>query len=695
MSLYLKEPSYPDFSETLGKLTRKIADLRLPYDASKWDDEVVDALHEQHPYLPQGQVKLSMNVRDTKNGYGVGNITIDDKVQLPVIIDNFHLKPFDLFMKGGELHALTKETILGALQHTEFGTTVAPGGGESSDVFMTHTRPPFDGKYTFASVREKRAFFGMFNKRQEQAEAGGHDPFNVDAKQLASTDHGMDDQLVQKLLGTPGGRVYLQMMMSGQVSPPKEEKLASWTEGDPKKVEEALSNVFDPDGSEYFLSGDKRMHKILDAAMSGTKKYQHMKHQGSVHEPGMTPLVRNTPDTTKKVAKLVRPPAGELTSEGGNVVTLSVSGAKVAGFMFDKVYDCDFGMKDAPRFVPSSGAGYQDGPLFVVSRVKTAAEIGEFPEAAPNSGETGMWIWPQNGQLFCTELLTVLDKTASVFRVKNAARNEHTLAQHPLMGVVVKEKGVTYLPKQATFVTCTNKELVFGPTVHEPDSFIALNERGGRYKVAFYVSREARQKLGRTLYEDMSEPKASNLLGRFFDDDSIRTAMQAAKRSGSGVKIAFDNVDLSSTVDPQQWGKAVTQAVSTIKKHASNILAAALKLRVVDGAPLRKLAEDCASCDPKAAWWLKAAVEYDEDDDAMNVDKALSLNIVTPQNVQKYVDGIDLLDRARQFTLKLLLASRLGLTIDTDAARTAAFALDEVVRDLQQLRSLSTAGVEG
>jgi len=621
MSLYLKEPQYPDFTGTLHQLGLKIADLRLPYDTNKWDDEIVDALHEQHPYLPQGQLKLSMNVRDTKNGYGVGNISIDNKIQLPVIIDNFHLKPFDLFMKNGELHALTKETILGALQHTEFGSTVSPGQGESSDVFMTHTRPPFDGKYTFAS----------------------------------------------------------------------------WVEGDPKKVEEALSNVFDADGAEYFMSGDKRMHQIMDAAMSGTKKYQHMKHQGSVHEPKMSPLTRNTraPDTTKSAARIIRPPEGEMTAAGGNVVTLSVAGAKVAGFMFDSVYDCDYGMRPEPRFVPASGAGYRDGPLFVVGRVKEASEITAFPVSTPNSGETGMWIWPQNGKLCCTEVVTVLDKTASVFRVKNAARSEHTLAQHPLMGVVVRDKGVTYLPKQATFVSCKDKSLVFGPTVHEPESFITLTERGGRYKAAFYVSREARQKLGRTLYEDMSEPKASNLLGRFFDDDSIRTAMQAAKRSGSGVKIAFDNVDLSSTVDPQQWGKAVTQAVSTIKKHASNILAAALKLRVVDGAPLRKLAEDCASCDPKAAWWLKAAVEYDEDDDAMNVDKALSLNIVTPQNVQKYVDGIDLLDRARQFTLKLLLASRLGLTIDTDAARTAAFALDEVVRDLQQLRSLSTAGVEG
>lgn len=620
MSLYLKEPNFPDFEEAVRKLGLKIADLRLPYDAGKWDDEIIDALHEQHPYLPQGQVKLSMNVKDTKNGYAVGNITIDDKIQLPIIVDNFHLQPFELFMKNGELHALTKESILGALQHTEFGETVTPGQGESSDVFMTHSRPPFDGKYTFAA----------------------------------------------------------------------------WTEGDPQKIEEALTNVFDPDGAEYFLGGDDRLKKILDATMSGTKKYQHMRHQGSVHEPNVTPLIRNTkaPTTEKKAARIVRPPEGEISSSGGSVEVLD-GNRKVAGFIFDSVYDFDLGARPYTRFVPNSGAGYQDGPVFVTERKKEAAEIAALPEASPNSGESGMWIWPQDGKLCCTEVVQVLDKTASVFRVKNASRMEHTVARHPLMGVVVKDKGVTYLPKQATFVRCDNNKLSFGPATHEPESFIALSERGGRYKAAFYVSREARQKLGRTLYDDMSEPKAFNLLERFFEDDSARTALLAAKRSGTSVKIAFDNVDLSSTVDPKKWDSAVDKAVKTAKKYAPTILAAALKVRAVNGDSLRKMASMCQSKDSKAALWLKKAVEYDEEDDAQNVDQALDLNIVTPQNVQKYVEGIDLLDRARQFMLKLLLASRLGLEIDANAARTAAFSLDEVIRDLQQLRSLSTAGVEG
>ena len=62
--------------------------------------------------------------------------------------------------------------------------------------------------------------------------------------------------------------------------------------------------------------------------------------------------------------------------------------------------------------------------------------------------------------------------------------------------------------------------------------------------------------------------------------------------------------------------------------------------------------------------------------------------------MSKYFDGIDLLEDARQFCLKLLLASRVGMNVDSDAARTAAFALDEVAKDLKQLRSMNTADVE-
>ena len=623
MSLYLNEPSYPDFHALAGELSLKLADLRLPYDSNKWDDEIVDALHEQHPYLPKGQVKISLNIKDGKQGYAVGNISLDDRVQLPVIVDNFHLKPFDMFMKEGKLHAMTKESIMGALQHTEFGTTVSPGQGESSDVFMTHSRAPYDGKYTFAS----------------------------------------------------------------------------WTEGDPAKIEKALTNVFGPDGSEYFMGGDKRMHKILDAAMSGTKKYQHMRHDGHVYEPG-GPLIRNTSAPVKKSARVIKGPEGDWSKEAGIVETTTPTGRKVAGMVFNRVYDLDHGAQDQTRFVAMDGSGYSDGAVFVTNQLKTAGDITKvareaLPHSTPNSGQTGMWMWAEGASVCCTEVVTVLDKTAAdeVFRVKNAVRSEKTVAQHPLLEVAAPDKGVLYLPKHATFVGVTDKKLTFGPSSNVvSEEFFTVQERGGRYKIAFYISPEKRRKLGRTQYDDMSAPKVANLLGRFFESGSVDSVLYAAKRAGTGIKVAFGDVDLSSEIDQKALDGAVQKAVKTAQRFAPSILAAVLKNKAVDPTPLRKMAIEIAPIDWRAAELVKVATDYDEEDDAMTVDQALDLNILNPQNITKYVDGINLLERARQFILKLLLASRLGLGIDSDAARTAAFAMDEVIRDLQQLRSVTTAG---
>lgn len=734
MSLFLNEPQFPDFRELAGQLSLKLADLRLPYDESKWDDEIVDALHEQHPYLPKGQVKISLNIRDGKNGYAVGNISLDDRVRLPVIVDNFHLKPFDMFMKEGELHAMTKESIMGALQHTEFGETVSPGQGESSDVFMTHSRPPFDGKYTFASFRKTanqtaqanglieqamerlKLYHGMMGKTlgahgyHDQALGATEDEHmqHLNALRRLALQQLEKDVAGGSLTGDPsvefvgedtpqGLKFFFRELAKAQAQQQQQPKLGSWTEGDPKKVEEALTNVFQPDGAEYFLHGDERMKKILDATMSGTKKYQHMKHHGHVYEPG-GPLKRNTPPSNaKKVARLIKDPDGEWTREAGIVETTTPTGRKVAGMVFDHVYDLQLGLQDRTRFVPLGGEGYSDGAVFVTDRIKTAEEIkaarDAFPASTPQSGQTGMWIWTEVGNVVCTDVVTVLDKTAQdeVFRVKSAGI-EKTIAQHPLIEVAVRDKEVLYLPKHATFVGVTDKKLTFGPSSNVvSEEFFTVQERGGRYKVAFYISPEKRRKLGRTQYDDMSEPKVANLLGRFFEPESVDTVLLAAKRAGVGVKVAFGDV-VVDTVDQKALDGAVQKAVKTAQRLAPSILAAVLRNKAVDPTPLRKLAVEVAPKDWKVAELMKVATDYDEDDDAMTVDRALDLNILSPQNITKYVDGINLLERARQFILKLLLASRLGLGIDPDAARTAAFSMDEVIRDLQQLRNVSTAG---
>jgi hypothetical protein len=65
----------------------------------------------------------------------------------------------------------------------------------------------------------------------------------------------------------------------------------------------------------------------------------------------------------------------------------------------------------------------------------------------------------------------------------------------------------------------------------------------------------------------------------------------------------------------------------------------------------------------------------------------LGLNFLNTETIHRFVSQIDKIDQARDVTAKLLLASRLGLDLDSRPLRTAMFALDSVSRDLKELRN--------
>lgn len=68
------------------------------------------------------------------------------------------------------------------------------------------------------------------------------------------------------------------------------------------------------------------------------------------------------------------------------------------------------------------------------------------------------------------------------------------------------------------------------------------------------------------------------------------------------------------------------------------------------------------------------------------VDSLLGLNFVTPENIHRFLDKLPVLEEARDHIAKLLLASRLGLNTDSRPLRTAMFAIDSVIRDLEEVR---------
>lgn len=129
----------------------KTASSKLGRDPTMWESEIMEMLHEQFPYLVDSKISIGLKKTEKETGTAVGSITIDDKVMIPLIINDFKISPLDIFSNGQELFPVTRVRLEQMLRGGEIGKPVAPGKGEATDSAITSlTTPPYDGKYTFA-----------------------------------------------------------------------------------------------------------------------------------------------------------------------------------------------------------------------------------------------------------------------------------------------------------------------------------------------------------------------------------------------------------------------------------------------------------------------------------------------------------------------------------------------------------------
>jgi hypothetical protein len=153
----------------------KVASIDLSKNPENWDIEIIQHMHEMHPYLTGSDTEVVFKKLAARRGYGYGYIKIAD-VSVPVIIKDFEMSPMDVFMKHGSSYPLTKETISEVLHKTDMGKVEARSPRDSLDTLIyNRTYPPYDGKYVYASAkpyiiadREYKSMLANIDKSDEQ-----------------------------------------------------------------------------------------------------------------------------------------------------------------------------------------------------------------------------------------------------------------------------------------------------------------------------------------------------------------------------------------------------------------------------------------------------------------------------------------------------------------------------------------------
>ncbi len=80
----------------------KVAATTLSEDSTKWHEDILQQFFEEVDYLPQNVgADVALSAVDTNKGYAKGSVVIwfkDKKINFPVIIKDYKLSPFDVFV---------------------------------------------------------------------------------------------------------------------------------------------------------------------------------------------------------------------------------------------------------------------------------------------------------------------------------------------------------------------------------------------------------------------------------------------------------------------------------------------------------------------------------------------------------------------------------------------------------------------
>jgi len=571
---------------SLGEV-EKVANVKLGRDPAKWESEIMMYLHEQNPFLQEHDIRIHMNRTDPEAGAGVGQIVIDDKAAIPLIIENFKLSPLDLFWHEGKLRPMTKATFLSSLQKTELGTASEPGQGELADMSIYNvTRAPFSGKYSFSS--------GL-----------------------------------------------------------------SFTLDDLKKSFETIGR----EGTEYALAANTILRGVVTdyavAARETLQKEAEAKQTWKVEEIKFRPY--------------------EDVSQPGIYSVLFGGTDKCAAFVFDQVIGWDANPLEPTKPMGVKLAMSLEGDRTIAiaehvggREIKDANGLSKIAMAeAPKTNDVGFFWMIKEGHAVATwpvrflylgsnedgvPFIKVADFMATggfkTIYASDKYQGFHQLGDTVFMGPEWNWMGCAAgLGKVANSID-SNK-------IDWPLNAVEIRCRGLSYSIhgaeMDEVSKtgESRTDFCRALSERTGPSVALEM-------------MKKAETSGS----AFFTMGPAS--EPSGGGRLekIAAASSSFESGPVNLIQAAARIRPCEGYSFFKIALDVSEQDAKST-----------------VDTVLGLNFLNEVNLLKFMEHTDELEEASSSLAKLLLASRLGLQLEQGPVKTALFSLDNVIRQLKQLRS--------
>jgi len=108
-----------------GFTFEKVADFQLSKNTADWNEQVLNQFLEEVNYLSRDyNIEVCMSSLDENKGYGKGSIVVsygNKKVNFPIIIKDYKISPFDVFISNGEFVPLDMTSLKKHLLNNSLG----------------------------------------------------------------------------------------------------------------------------------------------------------------------------------------------------------------------------------------------------------------------------------------------------------------------------------------------------------------------------------------------------------------------------------------------------------------------------------------------------------------------------------------------------------------------------------------------
>lgn len=727
--LYYKPYTNADF-EKVGQ------EVTLPQNIQEWPAQIIQAFASQHSYAYAGSApELEFEKVDERSGTAFGAIILrkpyqvtglggprerleqePEKVAVPVIIENFRMKPFEIFIKGEQILPLTQTRFA----ETQEGSGIANGIDpyfQPSPLFVDKMIPPtvgylgnLYGNYSLSGgegdysswVPAKGAqeiFEPKLEKRGGSADTAKEESFIQtirstirkgewdDFQRYCGDERAMSTfalnktlQVVREILGTKPTTFDDYMDFIEGAAPTHLACL--------KKLSNGRWRVTTT--NDYFYKPVVKEMRPQEAVLAFSDL-----------EPGL-PNLMNSSDTVlvespdrKHIRPVIledHPLVAELVGDDGHYITITKDGSFVEGLLVNRVLDYSGTVVGAKLFMSGNAHSLQERMV--------GERIGDVPpelkEGSLEVGAEGTFLGSDDAGQF----------VLMPFKVTNVGRiQDYAVSQ--AIGPAGEKLTFVIMPGVTRFVNATGiadpmlGDKIAGNIYYIPPSFKFI-ELGKKLRIV----------------EDPRE--ANDLIKRkvFFSERSMEPfAVETSKRGhGRSVRVISGpdgSFTLKGDILTGMGYDCQAEDLPTLECHwALSVLGVPLKecaritamaidrgeVNVSNLRPVKDLVKKDQLMDRNlgelaAAFRKNLFKEASSVNDPKAVDAMLSLNFVNEANLIQFLQNIPMFREVESKLAELYLYSALGLKnqIPEQAALSAMKAVNEVNEHLEYLNSMLQA----